>query len=46
MVPFFGGKITGPAPGVNNSQSILDNYQGMGSQDIKKTELAPLFKPD
>ena len=39
-------KLTGPASGVNNSQSILDNYQGMGSQDIKKSEIAPLFKPE
>ena len=25
--------------------SILDNYQGTGSQNIKKVEQAPLFKP-
>ena len=37
MVPFFGSKIKGPPTHKDNSQTILDNYQGMGSQDIKKT---------
>ena len=45
MVPFFGGKITGPQTVGNNFQTILDNYQGAGSTDIKKVEQAPLFKP-
>lgn len=46
MVPFFGSKVTGALPQKDSSQTILDNYQGMGSQDIKKTEQAPLFKPE
>ena len=44
MVPFFGSTIKGP--GHNSTLStILDNYQGSGSQSIKKVEQAPLFKP-
>ena len=45
MVPFFGGKITGPQVNNNIGSTILDNYQGSGSISIKKTEQAPLFKP-
>tara|TARA_Y100000389_G_C17466804_1_gene526394 strand:+ start:2688 stop:4505 length:1818 start_codon:yes stop_codon:yes gene_type:complete len=45
MVPFFGGKITGPQINNNIGSTILDNYQGSGSISIKKTEQAPLFKP-
>tara|TARA_B100001093_G_scaffold488342_1_gene525451 strand:+ start:2628 stop:4448 length:1821 start_codon:yes stop_codon:yes gene_type:complete len=46
MVPFFGSKITGPRMDSNYSESILDSHQGSGSQQIKKVEQAPLFKPE
>lgn len=45
MVPFFGAKIKGASANYNNSESILDNMQGTGSQFFKKTERAPLFEP-
>ena len=45
MVPFNGGKIRGQLYGIDKSESILDNMIGSGSQDIQKTEQAPLFKP-
>jgi hypothetical protein len=45
MVPFNGGKSLGPTYNVNNTEVILDNYVGNGSQVIKKIEQAPLFKP-
>ena len=45
MVPFFGSTIKGPQINSSNS-NILDNYQGAGSQDIKKVEQAPMFKPE
>ena len=45
MTPFYGGKIKGQVYGVNKSESILDNMVGSGSQNIKKVEQAPLFKP-
>ena len=44
MVPFTGGKPKGQIYN-NNTESILDNYVGNGSQVIKKIEQAPLFKP-
>jgi hypothetical protein len=44
MVPFFGSTIKG-AQVDSNHHSILDNHQGSGSQNIKKVEQAPLFKP-
>ena len=46
MVPFFGSKITGPQVHGTGSKTILDNYQGAGSNDIKKVEQGPLFKPE
>ena len=46
MVPFFGSKITGARIDSKHSESILDNRQGSGSQQIKKVEQAPLFKPE
>ena len=46
QVPFFGSKIRGAAPDFNNNETILDNATGSGSQTIKKTEQAPLFKPE
>jgi hypothetical protein len=45
MVPFDGGKPKGQTYKVNNTEVILDNYVGNGSQVIKKIEQAPLFKP-
>jgi len=45
MVPFFGARIRGPTLDANIAESRLDNLQGSGSQMIKKTETAPLFKP-
>jgi hypothetical protein len=45
MVPFFGSKIKGATLDADTSETILDNMQGTGSQQIKKTESAPLFTP-
>lgn len=45
MVPFFGAKIKGSTADMNTSEGRLDNMQGAGSQYIRKTEQAPLFKP-
>ena len=45
MVPFYGAKIKGQMYS-ENSESILDNMMGSGSQVIAKTEQAPLFKPE
>lgn len=45
MVPFYGAKIKGQVYNNNVSETILDNMIGNGSQIIKKTEQAPLFKP-
>jgi len=45
MQPFFGAKIRGTSNSLDTSESILDNKTGVGSQRIKKTEQAPLFKP-
>jgi len=42
MVPFFGSRSNGSTPSYDG---LLDNTQGQGSQHIKKTEQAPLFKP-
>ena len=44
MVPFFGGQIKG-LHNIDVNESLLDNTQGSGSQHIRKTEQAPLFKP-
>ena len=46
MMPFYGGKIKGKTYEINNTENILDNYVGAGSQVIKKIEQAPLFKPE
>jgi hypothetical protein len=46
MVPFYGGKPKGNTYHFNNSETILDNMIGSGSQTIKKIEQAPLFKPE
>ena len=45
MVPFFGSTVKGPSE-YGHNKSILDNMGGMGSENIKKVETAPLFKPE
>ena len=44
MQPFFGSKVKGKY-GDENHESILDSFNGAGSQQIEKQERAPLFKP-
>ena len=46
MVPFYGGKIKGFTYDTQIAESRLDNMSGSGSQNIKKVEQAPLFKPE
>jgi len=46
MQPYFGAKIRGATTDLNNTEAILDNKQGYGSQQINKSEQAPMFKPD
>lgn len=46
MVPFFGAKIRGRGPDSNQSEFLLDNLAGTGSQIIRKKEQAPLFRPE
>jgi hypothetical protein len=45
MQPFFGSKVRGGTIDSKLSEGILDNMNGSGSQTIRKTEQAPLFKP-
>lgn len=45
MVPYFGGQIRSRPLDANSNESILDNYQGQGSQTITKAEQSPLFAP-
>ena len=45
MVPYFGGHIRARPLDANSNESILDSYQGQGSQDITKSEQSPLFAP-
>lgn len=45
MTPYFGAKIRGATANANVSESILDNMQGTGTQQFRKKEVAPLFKP-
>jgi|TARA_B110000495_G_scaffold7989_2_gene5881 hypothetical protein len=45
MAPFFGGKIRGSTQDVNIAETVLDNMSGVGSQQIRKQEQAPLFSP-
>ena len=44
MQPFFGSKIKGKS-GYESHEGILDGLGGVGSQQFKKQERAPLFKP-
>jgi len=46
MVPFYGAKMRGQMYNSNNSESVLDNMIGAGSQVTSKVEQAPLFKPE
>jgi hypothetical protein len=46
MVPFVGGKKKGYTYNMAQTESILDNMAGAGSNVIKKVEQAPLFKPE
>lgn len=46
MVPFFGAKIRGRGADCNQSEFLLDNLSGTGSQIIRKKEQAPLFRPE
>lgn len=45
MVPFFGSKVRSTNIDNNQSESVLDNYTGAGSQTIIKKEQSPLFEP-
>lgn len=45
MVPFFGSKVR-HSEDRNVNESRLDNMVGGGSQHFRKTEQAPLFKPE
>ena len=45
MVPYFGAKIRGRTTNANEIETSMDYLTGAGSQMIKKTEQAPLFKP-
>lgn len=41
---YYGSKTNGI--GIQNNHSILDSYTGQGTYDIKKEELATMFKPE
>lgn len=45
MVPFYGGKNTGRSYNEGQTQSILDNMVGSGSNLHTKNAQAPLFSP-
>ena len=46
MQHYYGGRLRGFSGDLNTSESILDSKQGNGSQQISKSEIAPLFRPD
>jgi len=46
MVPYFGSKIRGQSNNLNGNEQVLDFMTGSGSQQINKSEQAPLFKPE
>lgn len=46
MNPFNGGKVRGQAYHFNNQEAVLDTLTGAGSQQNRKGELSPLFKPE
>jgi hypothetical protein len=45
MVPFTGSKVAGPLYDDKYAENILDNMNGTGSLQFKKTEQSPLFDP-
>ena len=45
MVPFYSGKNNGVSVSSELAEIKLDNMQGGGSQAFRKSEQAPLFKP-
>ena len=45
MVPFFGSHVRQRTVNLDSNESILDNLQGTGSQQIRKEAQAPLFAP-
>lgn len=44
MKPFFGSKVRGNIH-TQQSEALLDSHSGAGTYNIKKQEMAPLFKP-
>lgn len=45
MVPYFGSHLRNQHADSNQSEGILDNYAGSGSQYITKKEQSPMFSP-
>ena len=45
MQPFFGSKVTGNIYS-EHSDALLDSKTGSGTFNVKKQEMAPLFKPE
>ena len=45
QVPFFGSSVKQSVGNYDRAEARLDNMTGSGSQQIKKGERAPLFKP-
>lgn len=45
MQPFFGSKVKQSVSDHDSNENRLDNMIGTGSQQIRKQEQAPLFKP-
>jgi hypothetical protein len=46
MIPFNGGKVRGQHLDYNTNESLFDSKVGNGSTFIKKTDQAPLFRPE
>jgi hypothetical protein len=46
MVPFFSGNVRGAAGDDRISETLLDSLQGAGSQQVSKSEIATMFKPE
>ena len=44
-VPYFGARLKGGSANQSVSNALLDNLAGAGSQQRRKRETAPLFKP-
>ena len=45
MVPFFGSHVTQQTVNLDSNESLMDNMQGSGSQQIRKKAQASLFAP-